>query len=83
MRTPDAVALFRQALAIVQSEEGQLETGHILRLAGSSGCSAYDCEYVALAEMSQLVLVTADTKLARSFLATVALLSAVVNSSLP
>lgn len=83
MQIPDAEALFRLALAIVESQEDQPDTGHILRLSGISGCSAYDCEYVALAERLQLALVTADMRLARSFPATVTLLSNAVNSPLP
>ncbi|MDX2000111.1 MAG: type II toxin-antitoxin system VapC family toxin [Thermoanaerobaculia bacterium] len=39
----------------------------ILRLAEASGASAYDCEYVALADLLDLPLVTADRKLAERF----------------
>jgi predicted nucleic acid-binding protein len=39
----------------------------ILRLAQASGATAYDCEYVALADLLDLPLVTADRKLAERF----------------
>ena len=38
-----------------------------LRLSRDSGASAYDCEYVALAEHLGVVLVTADSKLLKAF----------------
>jgi predicted nucleic acid-binding protein len=44
-----------------------LETVDVLRLSQESNCSAYDCEYVALAEFLDVVLVTADGKLAKAF----------------
>lgn len=39
----------------------------ILRLAQASGATAYDCEYVALADVLDVPLVTADRKLAERF----------------
>lgn len=39
----------------------------VLHLAGASGRSAYDCEFVALAEALGVRLVTADRELTRSF----------------
>jgi predicted nucleic acid-binding protein len=67
MEVVDAAALFEQALAIVHTDEDLFDIEHVLRLSGSSGCSGYDCEYVALAEMLQVALVTADTKIVKSF----------------
>lgn len=46
----------------------------VLRLASSSACSAYDCEFVALAKSFEIKMVTLDRKLARSFPETVSLL---------
>ena len=48
-------------------EEYEVETADVLRLSKESKCSAYDCEYVALAEFLDLMLVTADGKLAKAF----------------
>jgi predicted nucleic acid-binding protein len=62
------------ALAAAHSAEAQMEnwehavsTEDVLRLAGASGCSAYDCEFVALAEALGVRLVTADRKVLRAF----------------
>ena len=43
----------------------------ILRLAADSGCSAYDCEFVALAQDLGVPLVTADRALIEKFKPTV------------
>ncbi len=42
----------------------------ILRLASASGCTAYDCEYVALAQLIDEPLATYDKALLRAFPAT-------------
>jgi predicted nucleic acid-binding protein len=39
----------------------------VLTLALESGCSAYDCEFVALAKQLGVKLVTEDAKLRRAF----------------
>ncbi len=59
----------------VQSEAEQLMLGNefdsvsraVIKLATTSECSAYDCEFVALAIDTQVPLITADKKLVRSF----------------
>jgi predicted nucleic acid-binding protein len=38
-----------------------------LQLAAESGCSAYDCEFVALARDLEVPLVTADRQLLAAF----------------
>lgn len=38
----------------------------VLRLARDSGCSAYDCEYIALAEHLDVKLISADGKLCKA-----------------
>lgn len=40
---------------------------HVLCLAIASGCTAYDCEYVALAEARRVKLLTADRQVLAAF----------------
>jgi predicted nucleic acid-binding protein len=40
---------------------------HVLRLAAESGCTAYDCEFIATAEALDCTLLTADRPLLRAF----------------
>jgi predicted nucleic acid-binding protein len=63
----DALAFHRRAAAIIGAEEHEVETLDVLRLSKSSGCSAYDCEFVALAEFLDAKLVTTDAKLVKAF----------------
>lgn len=44
-----------------------VSSDHVLRLAVASGCTAYDCEYVALAEARGVKLLTADRPLLAAF----------------
>jgi predicted nucleic acid-binding protein len=62
------------ALQIVDEAERQMSGGEfavpsaqVLARVAQSDCSAYDCEFVALAEELGLSLVTSDEKLVRSF----------------
>jgi predicted nucleic acid-binding protein len=62
------------ALQIVDEAERQMSGGEftvpsaqVLARVAESDCSAYDCEFVVLAEELGLSLVTSDEKLVRSF----------------
>ena len=69
----DALQL-EEALAIIDEAERWL-TGHeysvvsrqVLELASRSGCSAYDCEFVALAQDLEAPLVTTDRQILKAF----------------
>ena len=69
----DALQL-EKALTIVDEAERSL-IGHeysvvswqVLELANRSGCSAYDCEFVALAQDLEVPLVTNDRQILKAF----------------
>jgi predicted nucleic acid-binding protein len=63
----EAVTAHRRAQALLSAHEFDVPAPSVLRLAKESGCSAYDCEYIALAEHLQVKLVSADAKLCRAF----------------
>ena len=67
MEMTDASVVFQKAEELVGAEEYEVETLHVLRLCAESKCSAYDCEYIALAEFLDVKLVTKDGKLAKAF----------------
>ena len=63
----DAVAIYARAASLVGGNEYDVSAPDVLRLAKASQCSAYDCEFVALAQHLDVRLVTADAKLRKSF----------------
>ena len=67
MDLTDASVVYQKAEELVGAEEYEVETLHVLRLCAESKCSAYDCEYIALAEFLDVKLVTNDGKLAKAF----------------
>ena len=62
-----AVDINRRAEALLGDNEYDVSALAVLRLANESGCSAYDCEYIALAEHLDVRLVSADKKLCKAF----------------
>jgi predicted nucleic acid-binding protein len=64
----DAVlGLMDRAERLMQGRGYQTASARILRLAADSGCTSYDCEFVALAQELAIPLVTADTALLAKF----------------
>ena len=55
------------AQALLTGREFDVDSGRVLELAATSGCTAYDCEFVCLAERLRLPLVTADKQIIRAF----------------
>jgi predicted nucleic acid-binding protein len=64
---PDALELVREAESLLSGSEYQVESGNVLNLASSSRCSAYDCEFVALAKELGVPLVTSDKRILEDF----------------
>lgn len=56
-----------EAEDLMRDGEFEVDSGLVLDLAQSSGCSAYDCEYVALAIHLGVKLVTTDRAILRAF----------------
>ena len=59
--------LLREAESLMAGAEYEVDSRHVLELVRDSDCSAYDCEFVALAMSLGVQLVTMDTKLLRAF----------------
>jgi len=63
----DAITLQRKAEELLAGREHLVGSERILRLIESSACSAYDCEFVALAEQLKVPFVTLDRRILRDF----------------
>jgi len=62
-----AFDIMERAERMMKGREHQTASSGILRLASDSGCSAYDCEFVALALDLNVPLVTSDNAIIRKF----------------
>lgn len=62
-----AHALQSEAEDLLAGAEYDVDSRSVLELARDSECSAYDCEFVALAKKLGTKLVTMDDKMLRSF----------------
>ena len=62
-----AISLLKNAEEIMQKQEYTISSMNVMKLATSSGCSAYDCEFVALAQDLSVPLVTSDRKVLTAF----------------
>jgi predicted nucleic acid-binding protein len=62
-----AAALVGEAEDQLRGREFQVDSAQMLSLATSSGCSTYDCEFVALAASLSVPVVTNDRQVLRAF----------------
>ena len=62
-----ALRIQGEAEDLMRGSEYDVDSDTVLRLAETSGCSAYDCEYVALAKRLGCRLVTRDEQVLRAF----------------
>ena len=67
----DAYGTMEQAERLMRGQEFEIVSARVLRLAATSGCSAYDCEFVALAQGLGVTMVTSDRILVARFKPTV------------
>jgi predicted nucleic acid-binding protein len=56
-----------EAEALLAGNEHEIDSRQVLELVRDSACSAYDCEFVALAMRLDVPLVTMDAKLLAAF----------------
>lgn len=63
----EARALQREAETLLRGSDFDVHSDRVLELAQKSGCSSYDCEFVALAEHFDVPLVTMDRQVLRAF----------------
>jgi len=65
-----ALGTMERAERAMQGRERDVQSAPVLRLAADSGCTAYDCEYIWLAQDLGLPLLTADEELLAKFKST-------------
>ena len=62
-----ACSLQSEAEDLLAGSEFEVDSKAVLELVRDSDCSAYDCEFIALANKLQVKLVTMDAKLLKAF----------------
>ena len=63
----DAQRIMDGAMALLRGREYEVSSSEVLRLAKESRCSAYDCEFIAVANDLKVPLVTVDKQLLKAF----------------
>lgn len=63
----EACTVLSEAESLLAGSEHEAGSQQVLDLARDSDCSAYDCEFIALAKQLDVKLVTMDGKLLKAF----------------
>ena len=63
----EAQEMMDTAMDLVRGREYDVVSSHVLKLAADSSCSAYDCEFVAVAQDLGVPLVTVDKQVLKQF----------------
>ena len=63
----EAIQIFETAESLLLDKEYEVNSVQVLKLAQESGCSAYDCEFVNLAQDLDVPLITMDKKVLSNF----------------
>lgn len=67
LNATETLVYWDEAQTLVATLDTDQDGAEILKLALESGCTAYDCEFVALASRRGIPLVTADKALLKAF----------------
>ena len=67
LQLDDALTMVDEAERWLTGHEYSVLSRQVLTLASRSGCSAYDCEFVALAQDLEVPLVTTDRQILKAF----------------
>lgn len=67
LQLDDALTMIDEAERWLIGREYNVLSRQVLTLASRSGCSAYDCEFVALAQDLEVPLVTNDRQILKAF----------------
>jgi len=62
-----ALMIIQEAESLLNGCEYEVSSIHVMQLVDHSRCSAYDCEFVALAQDLGIPLITADRAILREF----------------
>ena len=63
----DIMLILQQAESLMADSEYEIASAQVMRLVNNSNCSAYDCEFVAIAQYLNVPLVTADKNILQEF----------------
>ncbi|VAW68299.1 hypothetical protein MNBD_GAMMA10-2842 [hydrothermal vent metagenome] len=67
LNVDEILLIIQQAEKLLSDHEYEISSAHIMQLVQNSQCSAYDCEFIALAQYLDTPLITADKKILREF----------------
>jgi len=67
LKIDEILLIIQQAEKLLTDHEYEISSAHIMQLVKNSQCSAYDCEFIALAQYLDVPLITADKKNLREF----------------
>jgi predicted nucleic acid-binding protein len=62
-----AYQIIREAEFLLSGKEFEIDSLHVLELVRDSNCSAYDCEFIALAIKNNCMLITMDKQILKTF----------------
>ena len=67
LKLDESLRIMNEAEILMSGGEYDISSIEVLSLAELSGCSAYDCEFIALATDLKVPLVTSDSKILNAF----------------